>query len=528
MGCEALSEAWRWLERIAEAGDPAPAWDAACAGALAAELAGRPAPERPAGLVAPPAARAPAAHHLGCLEAALARGEDPVARERARCHARWLAHLLDPDDPARLPRVSVVIPLHDAADLVVAAVESCLAQTHPRLEVVVVDDGSTDHPERALAPFAASIRLVRQANRGAAGARNRGIAEARGELVHFLDADDTLDPDAVEQKLAAFRAVPEAELCASRYRSTGGEPAAGKEEGPPFGDAFCPTRDLLATWVRRYPFQTSTVMLPRWLLLETGPFEEDFAQGEDTRYWFRLALRDTRVVAFDRPLGTRRFRRGSLSASESPLGPILFLMAAVALLERPARWPYLGPLFVRIQGRRRWAAIDRLDDARLAALRAELLAAVGRLGYAALPGGLSGRLPLALLEAHALGAAGEPGPFFTRLAPAVREASAGAAPPGVADLRAWLGAPAAPPPEENAPALAVLFAWLDDCAARGALPLPRAELAALAARFPGDPRSRGLALLGRVPSARLGRWAWRGARAARRLRAARAASDTRS
>jgi glycosyltransferase involved in cell wall biosynthesis len=366
-GLVASDRVRRWLEGVASAArDVGPAdWDSEAAAELAVSL---PAPSPPAGVLAPPA-EVP----FAALRDALETGD----ALRAQTSARWLLHLLAPDDPLRRPTLSVVIPVYNAPELARRSVESALAQTWSPLEVVVVDDGS--EPPLDLGELASRVKLVRQPNRGASAARNTGVAEARGDWVHFLDADDAFFPDALETQWAALRTSPGAEVCVSRYRSEGGDPGSRGAHGPPFGDEWCPTRDLLATWVRRYPFQTSTLLLPRWLLAEVGSFEEAFPQGEDARYWFRLALRGTRVAAVDAPLVARRFRAGSLSASESAYGPILFTLALIALLEDFARWPYVDALAERMQGRERWQWLDRHDDPWLERLRGELLAAVGAL-----------------------------------------------------------------------------------------------------------------------------------------------------
>jgi hypothetical protein len=235
-------------------------------------------------------------------------------------------------------------------------------------------------------------------------------------------------------------------------------------------------------------------------------------------YWFRLGLRGTRVIALDAELGTRRFREGSLTTHETPLGPILFMTTLLRLLERPERWPYAGPLLVRMQGRDRWTWIETSEHPRLAELREALLERVVALGHET-PHGPSGRLPLLLLRLH-VPAAGKDGngAYRARLVQALDSALETASGLGGEDLRLWLGAPGMPPPpHENQPAVAALARWLEACAAEGALPVPRAELAALAARLGSDPRRRGLALLGRVPTALAGRLAWRAERARRRF-----------
>jgi glycosyltransferase involved in cell wall biosynthesis len=97
--------------------------------------------------------------------------------------------------------VSVVIPCYNQARFLGEAIESVLSQSYRAFEVVVVDDGSTDNTSEVVARYAgadAGVRLIRQENRGLAGARNRGLAEAEGEYVVFLDSDDRLLPDALQ------------------------------------------------------------------------------------------------------------------------------------------------------------------------------------------------------------------------------------------------------------------------------------------------------------------------------------------
>ena len=102
-------------------------------------------------------------------------------------------------------RVSVVIPNHNYAQYVGQAIESALAQTLPPFEVVVVDNGSTDDSLEVLKAFGARIRLITQENRGQSGARNRGVAECRGELIAFLDADDVWMPEKLAKQVQFFR-----------------------------------------------------------------------------------------------------------------------------------------------------------------------------------------------------------------------------------------------------------------------------------------------------------------------------------
>src|SRR5215469_16427814 len=106
------------------------------------------------------------------------------------------------------PLVSIVIPTYNASHFIAAAVESCLAQDYTPVEVLVVDDGSTDDTVSVLEPYRASIRYFWQPNDGPARARNRGIAEARGQLIAFLDADDIWLPNKLSQQVQCLERSP--------------------------------------------------------------------------------------------------------------------------------------------------------------------------------------------------------------------------------------------------------------------------------------------------------------------------------
>jgi glycosyltransferase involved in cell wall biosynthesis len=106
------------------------------------------------------------------------------------------------------PRVSVIIPTWNRAGLVRTAIESALEQNYPHLEVLVVDDGSTDATEDVVKSFGAPVRYIRQANAGAASARNRGIREATGDLVAFLDSDDLFLPGKLQEQVQYFEQRP--------------------------------------------------------------------------------------------------------------------------------------------------------------------------------------------------------------------------------------------------------------------------------------------------------------------------------
>ncbi len=106
------------------------------------------------------------------------------------------------------PLISVILPTFDRADLLSRSISSVLAQTFTDWELIVIDDGSTDNTAEVVAAWqqqSAQIRYVRQANQGVGAARNRGVAEARGEYIACLDSDDEYRPTHLETRLELLR-----------------------------------------------------------------------------------------------------------------------------------------------------------------------------------------------------------------------------------------------------------------------------------------------------------------------------------
>ena len=114
--------------------------------------------------------------------------------------------------------VSVVIPTYNYGRFIKTAIGSVLDQTRSPAEIVVVDDGSTDETAAVVAAFGKAVRYIRQDNAGVCAARNRGVSESTGELIAFLDADDTMEPSNLEKQVARFESDDEIGLvhCAMR------------------------------------------------------------------------------------------------------------------------------------------------------------------------------------------------------------------------------------------------------------------------------------------------------------------------
>lgn len=183
-------------------------------------------------------------------------------------------------------RVSAIIPCYNSAPWVAAAVESLLRQTRPPEEIVVVDDGSTDKPAAALREYEGRARIVRRDNGGLSAARNTGAREAKGDWFLFLDADDTLFPNALE-KLGAAATSSGAGVV---YGYVLQRNAAGAKlhslpnaVGPP------PAPALASFWWT--PLATAgCALISRALHEKVGGFDENFRQVEDAEYWLRCGV----------------------------------------------------------------------------------------------------------------------------------------------------------------------------------------------------------------------------------------------
>jgi len=201
--------------------------------------------------------------------------------------------------------VSVIIPLYNGEMHIVETINSVLKQSLPDVEIIVVDDGSSDRGVELIQKISGEVHIINQENLGAATARNRGVKEATKRWIAFLDADDIWHPDKLKEQLAAYGqlewsytdtvftgGVNDSELD-SRYTT--------KHSG-----------NVLEELVKGNFISTSTVLITRHSFLSLGGFDESLRSIEDWELWIRMAAQH-KIGYLNKPMTQYRIHGESVS-----------------------------------------------------------------------------------------------------------------------------------------------------------------------------------------------------------------------
>lgn len=226
------------------------------------------------------------------------------------------------------PAVSVILPAYNAGAFLDAAIASVLRQSEPALEVIAIDDGSTDDTPERLAAWAAReprLRAIRTANGGPAAARNRGLAEARAPLVGFIDADDLWPADKLAGQLPRFAAEPALD-------AVSGFTCYFDRAGP---DGLEPAAD--ARRVTLFHVHLGATLFRRRALQDLGGFDPAKRFSEDHDLWLRLREGGRRFAIQRRTTLYYRRHADSMTAGKTGLGDVgLFDVLRQSLARRRA------------------------------------------------------------------------------------------------------------------------------------------------------------------------------------------------
>lgn len=223
-----------------------------------------------------------------------------------------------------MKKVSVIVPIYKVESYIESTVHSVLKQTYQNFELLIIDDGSPDRSVEICQQFTDSrLRLIRQSNRGLAGARNTGIRHAQGAYLAFLDGDDLWLPDKLEKHVHHLESSPKVGLSFSRseFIDESGN-RSGTYTMPKLTEITPP--DLL----RDNPIGNGSAAVLRREVLdaiafqdncgseETSYFDEHFRQAEDIECWLRIAIQtEWKIEGIPEALTLYRVNSGGLSAN---------------------------------------------------------------------------------------------------------------------------------------------------------------------------------------------------------------------
>ncbi len=207
------------------------------------------------------------------------------------------------------PLVSILIPSYNAERWLGETLESALAQTWANLEIIVINDGSRDGSLQLAQAFAGrGVRVIDQPNAGASAARNRGLREARGEFIQFLDADDLISPDKIAAQVELLRVKPAGTLATCTWGRFASDPAAAQFVDAAVFRDFAPVDFLVLAGDTGAMMHPSAWLVPRAVADRAGPWDESLSLNDDGEYFCRVALAGANMVFC--PVGRSYYRSG--------------------------------------------------------------------------------------------------------------------------------------------------------------------------------------------------------------------------
>jgi glycosyltransferase involved in cell wall biosynthesis len=205
-----------------------------------------------------------------------------------------------------VPLISVIIPVLDGEAYISEAIDSVLSQTWPNIEIIVIDDGSTDGTAALIARDYPDVRYLYQPNAGIGAARNRGIKRAGGDYITFLDADDYWSEDKLERQMRVFRDQPDVEMVFGHARQFHSPELTPEERARlPIANRLMPA-ELPATLLCR-----------RGLFGHVGLFETHLRVGQDMSWIMRARDLKVKIVMLPDVVSMRRLHRNNNANTKS-------------------------------------------------------------------------------------------------------------------------------------------------------------------------------------------------------------------
>jgi glycosyltransferase involved in cell wall biosynthesis len=241
------------------------------------------------------------------------------------------------------PKISVIIPAYNSGSFLAEAIESALSQTYRSIEIICIDDGSTDNTRDVALSFGSKVKYVYQDNRGVSAARNAGIRLSQGRFIAFLDSDDKWDSRKLEKQAALFSQNPKFGLVHSDvyYWGPGQDQKTMSQRERQVIDGDCYLRLFFSN-----PVITSTVLIRKECIDFVGPFDETLSVSEDWDLWIRIS-RYFRLAYISEPLVAYRLHEGSLTTNSIKMRQGDLFVVERTLKNDPALKFRLGPSRVR-------------------------------------------------------------------------------------------------------------------------------------------------------------------------------------
>lgn len=216
-----------------------------------------------------------------------------------------------------LPLVSIVIPVYNGSDYMREAIDSALAQTYERVEVIVVNDGSTDDTEQIALSYGEQIRYFRKENGGVSSALNLGIKEMKGEYFSWLSHDDVYTPDKIEVQIDALRGLEEKNtlvLCKAEFINKNSEPIQRRRRARalPCGEVL-PWNTVLHCLLRNGSFNGCALLVPKTAFDVCGLFDERLRFNQDAFMWDKIFMRGFSLLCIPDVCVKNRIHSGQLT-----------------------------------------------------------------------------------------------------------------------------------------------------------------------------------------------------------------------